>query len=335
MRRSHRFLLLLALLFSFRSAPAATNLLSPDPAEPLSPTVAFSESDSAPLAADATAAAPADPATAPGESSSKDATSLAFLADPHAALAAGAIVGGETAPPPRFHWTPALLQAGEYLLIQHVAIFYMDSSKYDLSLARWWPNPFWPRYVKSVQGLYGWDDGDPFLDNYVGHPLQGAITSYIQIQNDDRGKRLRFGESADYWRSRLKALAFNATYSTMFELSPIGEAGIENLGMKRRSRLCQGGTERCRYSEMAWVDLVMTPAGGFGWLLMEDALDRYVAEAVERKTQNGFLRGVTRVAVNPGRAFANLLRVKTPWYRDRDAEVRVAFGDPAGIPGPQ
>ena len=50
------------------------------------------------------------------------------------------------------------------------------------------------------------------------------------------------------------------------------------------------------------VNLVMTPVGGFGWMLGEDLLDRYVARRVEGSTRNSFLIGFTRCALNPIRA---------------------------------
>jgi hypothetical protein len=254
-------------------------------------------------------------------SSSRDLASYAAAAGPVPALP----VEANSGPPPRFHWTPALLEAGQYMLMQHIAIFAMDTSKYGLY--SWWPDPFWQNYVESVEGLHGWDDGDPFIDNYIGHPVQGAITGFIQIQNDDRGKQSRFGKSGDYWRSRMKATAFATAYSTFFELGPLGEAGVENLGRMQRFRPCQGGTATCRYSEMAWVDLVITPVGGLGWLLMEDALDRFVIEKADRK--HGLVRGAARSLLNPARSFANMLRFKAPWHRDRDEQISVAFGAPA------
>src|SRR4051812_11469178 len=35
---------------------------------------------------------------------------------------------------------------------------------------------FFGGYVDSLTNLHGWGDGDPFIVNYVGHPLQGAIS---------------------------------------------------------------------------------------------------------------------------------------------------------------
>ena len=32
--------------------------------------------------------------------------------------------------------------------------------------------------------MSGWNDGNPVITNYVGHPMMGAITGFVQIQND-------------------------------------------------------------------------------------------------------------------------------------------------------
>jgi hypothetical protein len=44
--------------------------------------------------------------------------------------------------------------------------------------------PFFKGYADSLNGLHGWADGDPFIVNYVGHPMQGAVTGFLFAQND-------------------------------------------------------------------------------------------------------------------------------------------------------
>jgi hypothetical protein len=80
------------------------------------------------------------------------------------------------------------------------------------------------------------------------------------------------------------------------------EASIGNVGMKP-------GT-------MGYVDLVVTPIGGLGWMVGEDALDRFLVEPVERKWNNRRITRVLRVALSPTRSFANVLRFQKPWKRD-------------------
>jgi hypothetical protein len=45
-------------------------------------------------------------------------------------------------------------------------------------------------YLKALGSLRGWGDGDPFLVNYVGHPMMGSVTGFIQVQNTGRGRRM-------------------------------------------------------------------------------------------------------------------------------------------------
>jgi hypothetical protein len=153
-----------------------------------------------------------------------------------------------------------------------------------------------------VSSIHTWSDQDGILTNYVGHPMMGAVAGYIQIFNDPRGRRLEFDSSSgEYWSSRLKALAWSAAYSTQYEIGPISEAMIGNVGKKPPT--------------MAVVDLVVTPVGGFTLILLEDYLDkRFIARWEQGKspTMERFLR----IFFNPDRSLANLLRFKRPSYRD-------------------
>lgn len=195
-----------------------------------------------------------------------------------------------------FHWGPALAESGLLLAIQHSLRMVQEKTRDHLG------GPFWHDYVDAISGLHGWDDGNPAVTNYIGHPMMGAVTGFIQVQNDPRGKALEWDpHSRRYWTSRLKALGWAAGYSTVFELSPIGEAGIGNVGSDR-------GT-------MGYVDLVVTPLGGFGLLLLEDYLDARVIKRIEQGKSPGTAR-VLRVIINPDRSVANLLRFKRPSHRD-------------------
>jgi hypothetical protein len=60
----------------------------------------------------------------------------------------------------------------------------------------------------------------------------------------------------------------------------------------------------------------MTPTAGLGLLVAEDALDRYLIERIERRTDSKYTSIFSRMALNPTRTAANLLRFKKPWHRD-------------------
>lgn len=164
--------------------------------------------------------------------------------------------------------------------------------------------PFFKDWLESVRGLHGWDDGDPFAINYLGHPYNGAVSGFIFVQNDPVGRSLDFQNSKPYWKSRLKALGWSAVHSAVFELSPVGEAGIGNVGGAPWP------------NGMTYGDLVITPVLGTGYLVIEDIFDRYPIQWVERRSGNIYLRSALRTFLNPARSVANLLRFKWPWHRD-------------------
>jgi hypothetical protein len=132
--------------------------------------------------------------------------------------------------------------------------------------------------------------------------MMGAISGWVLIQNDPNGIDREFDvHDMKYWNSRLRAMSWAAFYSTQFELGPISEATIGHVGKIR-------GTAGA-------VDLVMTPIGGFGWIVSEDALDKHFIRNLEDGRSDAFKRTV-RIIFNPNRSVANVLRLKKPWYRD-------------------
>ncbi len=194
-----------------------------------------------------------------------------------------------------FQWGPALRQSALFLGVQHSSRVTQKKMRRELG------GPFFSDYFESVSNIRTWSDQDGILTNYVGHPMMGATAGYFQIHNDPRGRRLRFDPaSGDYWRSRLKALAWSAAYSTQFEIGPVSEAAIGTVGKNAPT--------------MAWVDLVMTPLGGFGLIVLEDYLDSRFIRGLEQG--GGFKARFFRVVLNPNRAVANLFRLKPPSYRD-------------------
>ena len=196
-----------------------------------------------------------------------------------------------------FHWLTAIKQSLLFLGVQHGYAMTQQKTRRDLK------GPFFKDYVRSVKSLHGWEDGGQFFTNYVAHPMQGSLLGFIQIQNDPKGMNLSFDNSNAYWRSRLKALAWSAAWSTQFEIGPISQASIGNVGL---------------HGKQTYVDLVVTPIGGFGLLVLEDFLDKHIISMIERRNSRSFyLKVSSRTFLNPTRSVANLLRFKTPWYRDR------------------
>ena len=201
----------------------------------------------------------------------------------------------------KFHWKPALIQSGIFLGLQHGLRFAQKKT------TRQFGGPFFKDWGKSVRNLRGWRDGDKFYINYFAHPLQGGLTGRIFVNNSDRAKKQEFGKSKIYWESRLKAMAWSAVWSTQFELGPISEANLGNVGLASGKK----------YSTMSYVDLVITPIIGTGVLIGEDAIDKYILKNwLEKKDSSRTKIKILRTFLTPTTSFANLLRGKAPWKRD-------------------
>jgi hypothetical protein len=60
---------------------------------------------------------------------------------------------------------------------------------------------------------------------------------------------------------------------------------------------------------------------GLGWMIGEDAIDRYLIRAIEDRTTNRWLRIALRTGLNPARSFANLVDGRAPWNRTSRAGI--------------
>ncbi len=199
-----------------------------------------------------------------------------------------------TPPLDRFHWKPAFEQSLIAQGFQHgYALIFQEKTQRALK------GPFFKDYWESIKGVRGWDDGNKFFTNYIAHPMQGSMTGFIYLQNHDRLKRQMFNESAQYWKDRVRALIWSTAWSTNWEIGPISQASIGNVGY---------------YGHGGYVDLVVTPTVGTAWMITEEALDRYIIRHAEG---NLATRILLRTVLNPTRSVSNVLRFKKPWYRDR------------------
>src|SRR5262245_16990588 len=205
--------------------------------------------------------------------------------------------------PSGFNWKGTIQQSLIFLGVMHA--FRMVTEQGTRAELK---GPFFADYFGSIKGLRGWRDGDPTYVNYVGHPFQGAVSGFIQIQNDPKGRRQEFNlRSKSYWNSRLKAFGWSAAVSVQFELGPLSEASLGNVGLK---------PSKTSQHPMGYVDLVVTPVVGTAWLVGEDILDRYVISQIESKIGRRLVIIAVRGLFNPTRSFANLYRGKWFWYRD-------------------
>jgi hypothetical protein len=121
-------------------------------------------------------------------------------------------------------------------------------------------------YAQSVGNLHGWADGDPFYVNYVGHPMQGAVSGRLWLLHGRRYRRTEFGSSADYWKGRQRAIAFAWAFSEQFEIGPVSEASVGHIQKDS--------------PQMGFVDHVVTPAMGLTWMVAEDVVDKSLIKPI-------------------------------------------------------
>lgn len=222
----------------------------------------------------------------------------------------------------KVHWLPILWQSFEWLTAQHSGNILLDSeTRQDLTT-----NPYWSTYVYCVEH-YRWDqwtDDTPFIVHDIGHPMMGAIVSSIFEQNDPKARALVYENNGNYWRSRLKAMAYSAVYSAQWKVGPVSEASIGNSGRNTYYVPHLGRTT----NETGFQDFVITPVYGFGWNIGEDAIDRYLMPKVHAHVKNRFYL-TTLFWMTPCKSAANVLRWKPTYYRDK---AYLTSGETSGIP---
>ena len=258
------------------SLPAAPRLLS--------------SSSSTPSSSKTTSAAPAAPppdVISPGDGANAKTlpTSNMLLISPPAKEEKGV------------DWDHLFLSSLAFLTVAHTFRYSSEATT-----RRQFHKPFLAGYAASVSNLHGWADGDPFIVNYVGHPMQGAVSGYMWQHNDRAYRTVEFGRNRRYWKEKMRGMAFAYVYSVQFEIGPISEASIGHI--------------QSFYPQLGFVDHVITPTVGTGWAITEDAIDRMIIQRLEMKVANPWFRLVARGALNPARSFANLMTGNLPWHRD-------------------
>lgn len=195
-------------------------------------------------------------------------------------------------------WGPLLAQSFFFVSIEHG--FRVATQDYTRDALH---GRFFSDWGASIGNLHGWADGDPFLTNYIGHPMEGSVTGFIMVQNDRaRYKYAEFGRNRDYWKSRARAALFAFASSTQFELGPLSEASIGNTSLY--------------FPQQGFADHAVTPSLGLAWMIAEDALDKYVIQRYEERTDKRWAKMLMRSGLNPSRSMANAMRLQVPWHRD-------------------
>jgi hypothetical protein len=211
-------------------------------------------------------------------------------------------------PNDQISWRPLFRQSLYYLAIMHSFRLATEPSTRNAMA-----NPVVSGYFQTLGAMHGWSDGDGYYENYLGHPIEGAVSGYIWMHNDRRYRNVEFGRSRDYWMSRLRAYAFAWAFSAQFEIGLLSEASVGQI-----QRYC------CAYG---FVDHVITPNAGAIWMVGGDIIDKYVTRRIEDHTRNPVVRAVVRGVLNPPLSFANVLAGQVPWHRDNRPGVHDYNGE--------
>jgi hypothetical protein len=218
------------------------------------------------------------------------------------------------------HWRAAFLQSFGFLVVGHAFRFINDPGLRYLMYHK----PFWHDYWASAGNfrMYNWSDGDDFLVNYIGHPMEGAVYGYIFLNNDPEGRMARFGKSSHYWRSRFKAMAWATVWEAYFEIGPSGCDLIAHCSFNP-NHLPKGIT-----NNTGWVDFVITPTVGLGWIIMEDAIEREFVDRIAKDSPDLKYK-ILRGSLAPAHTFSNLFAMKTPWFRyPEEGSFSEVYGGP-------
>ena len=297
------------LLIPFSCLAVQAQSLAPDVAD--DGTVILIDGSLSELHGEATAApTPFDsplPAPASGESSSR-----ANL------VPAAPVVAGPPAPPyGKFDLKAAFWQSfGETFFFEAWRVAFDPGMRWNLA-----HKPFFHDWFASYGGynMKRWGDGDDFVVNDVGHPLEGAVFARTFLQNSPNSQVV-IGKNRRYWMSRLKALGWAAAWSTETEIGPLSETNFGNQGGFTYVPGC-GTYLSClndpKYpkpptNNTGWTDFVVTPLVGVAWVLGEDTIDKYIVApiAVNHRIIGG---RILRSALEPSRSFAAIFAGKFPW----------------------
>ena len=147
-----------------------------------------------------------------------------------------------------------------------------------------------------------WEDGDPFFNNNINHPLMGAASAHIYLNHDRRCKDVGYGDRR-YWGCMGRATVYSVAASLNWEWNPLmSESALGNVG---RHYACQH--RKCT-GEGGWTDFVMTPAGGLGIRLAGDIARAKLWPVLERTLSGNaaarVLKTAVKIATDPGRLAA-------------------------------
>ncbi|MGI9101564.1 MAG: hypothetical protein ACR2IF_03880 [Terriglobales bacterium] len=214
------------------------------------------------------------------------------------------------------HWFRATFEGTEFMFVLAGGTIWPEDRRMGLH-GRWLD-----KWLDSASNFrFGrWSQDSPRTDTWLGHPLMGAISNAQWYANDPLNQTVEWGDKA-YWKSRLRALPYNAFWQFAWKLGPISESSVGNYGLF----YWYNPELHVITNDTGMAPIVTGVAVGFGWSVGEDLLDRYAIRRLDRKSRNPVYLLLIQM-LNPARGFANVLHFKAPWYRDdRDVKANWSF----------
>jgi hypothetical protein len=157
--------------------------------------------------------------------------------------------------------------------------------------------PFFKEWFESASSLCCWDDGDNISTNYLFHPLMGSTSSFVFANNHRASQETPIGNNSRYWKAKGAQAIYSFIYSLNFEIGPLSEASIGNVGLKP--------------GQMTYCDIVVTPGIGVLLSIGEDAARLHIIDRVKRS--HLYWGNTLAVLLNPTRSVANVIGGKRPW----------------------
>jgi len=205
-------------------------------------------------------------------------------------------------------WKPAkvsrvFLYALQMTFYEHVLrVLSQDFTRQQLK------GKFWPEYFDSVHVPQKWGDKDHWQVNYIGHAISGGAFARIwMVQREPRTTT-----APQYFKALGRALIFTSICSIQYEMGPMSEASIGNVGLNP--------------DDLGWNDYIWTPIGGVLWTMGEDAIDKYALAWIDKHVPFMMAKAAARMILNPSRMLANIGMNRTPWSR----YDRTMMGEPTG-----
>jgi hypothetical protein len=219
--------------------------------------------------------------------------------------------------PKKWDWKASTIQTLEFTAFDHAFRVVMDPSLRSSLVHK----PFIHDWFASYGGydLKRWGDGDDFVVNDVGHPLQGAVTSRIFLQNNPRSF-VPVSKNRDYWITLGQSMLWAAIWQAEWKVGPLSETSIGNAGGWLYVPDC-GTSPSClnnpKYpkpptNNTGLSDWVISPLVGGLWVLGEDTIERFIVAPVARNHRI-FGGRILRGCLEPSRDFAALFAGKFPW----------------------